>query len=146
MIFPDSPMLDVRELSFRYPGLDNEPGRPVHDCLSFRVDREGVTSLLGAADAGKTTLSRIIAGLIPRFSGGTLKGKILVDGDDAREAKPFELMERVGIVAQDSDQQIFTTRCDAEVAFALESLGVPRRQMLERVEESLRAVGLSGFK
>jgi energy-coupling factor transport system ATP-binding protein len=146
MIFPDSPMLEVRELSFRYPALDGTPGRPVHECLSFQVEREGVTGLLGAADAGKTTLSRIIAGLIPRFTGGTLEGKILLDGADARESKPFELMERVGLVGQDSDQQIFTTRCDTEIAFALESMGIARREMVDRVEESLARVGLSAFK
>ena len=105
-----------------------------------------MTVLFGAADAGKTTFARIVAGLVPRFSGGTLEGTILLDGLDVRKSPPFELMEKVGLVSQDSDEQIFTTRCDTELAFALESLGVPRPQIVERVEESLRRMGLSAFK
>lgn len=145
MDLPDSPLLAVKDLSFRYPGMGVEKAALVHDGFTLTIRTGGVTVLFGAADAGKTTFARIVAGLVPRFSGGTLEGTILLDGLDVRKSPPFELMEKVGLVSQDSDEQIFTTRCDTELAFALESLGVPRPQIVERVEESLRRMGLSAF-
>jgi energy-coupling factor transport system ATP-binding protein len=146
MDLPDSPMLLVHDLSFRYPGIGDERGTLVHDGFSLSIEKGGVTVLFGAADAGKTTFARIVAGLVPRFSGGKLDGTILLKGLDIRASAPFELMEKVGLVSQDSDEQIFTTRCDTELAFALESLGVPRPQIVERVEASLRRMGLSAFR
>ncbi|MGA2480218.1 MAG: ABC transporter ATP-binding protein [Spirochaetia bacterium] len=135
-------LLIVEDLRFSYPGISPAIAPRVHDGLSFVVPGGGVTVLFGAADAGKTTLARIVAGLVPRFTGGTLEGRITVNGVDTRRRPPYDLLQEVGLVAQDSDEQIFTTRCDTEVAFALESLGIPRLRMLERVEESLRLMGL----
>ena len=65
---------------------------------------------------------------------------------DVCAARPWDLVETIGLVFQDSDGQIFTTHCDTEVAFALESLGVPRDQIGRRIEESLGLVGLAGFE
>lgn len=142
----DSHILIVKDLSFRYPALGTESAPPVHDGFSLSIPAGSVSVLFGAADAGKTTFARIIAGLVPRFSGGSLQGTLLLDGMDIRKSLPFELMEKVGLVSQDSDEQIFTTRCDTELAFALESLGVPRPQIVERVERCLLQMGLSAFK
>ncbi len=102
--------------------------------------------LLGAADAGKTTLTRLIAGQIPRFTGGEVSGSIELHGQSLNGTKPYELLERVGVVSQDSNEQIITARCDTEVAFALESLGLPRQQIVQRVDEALDLLGLSGFR
>ena len=142
----DSQLLIVKDLSFRYPGVGTEIAPPVHDGFSLSIRAGSVSVLFGAADAGKTTFARIIAGLVPRFSGGSLQGTLLLDGLNIRESLPFELMEKVGLVSQDSDEQIFTTRCDTELAFALESLGVPRPQIVERVDRCLQQMGLSAFK
>ena len=141
-----SPLLLVEDLHFRYPGMTEAPGTQVHCGLTLAVPAAEVSVLFGAADAGKTTLARIVAGLVPRFTGGALEGRVLLGGIDIRSSRPFELIEEIGLVAQDSDEQIFMTRCDAEVAFALESLGMPRKLMIERVEESLSRVGLLSFR
>jgi energy-coupling factor transporter ATP-binding protein EcfA2 len=146
MDLADTPLLVIKDLSFRYPGMGAESAPPVHDGFSLSIPDRSVSVLFGAADAGKTTFARIIAGLVPRFSGGSLQGSLLLDGLDIRKSLPFELMEKVGLVSQDSDEQIFTTRCDTELAFALESLGVPRPQIVERVDLCLLQMGLSAFK
>lgn len=140
-----APILETEALSFRFPGVDGAAGVTVLDGFSFTVARGGVTVLFGRADAGKTTLARIAAGLVPRFTGGSMGGVLRVDGRDTRRVPPYELMQSLGLVAQDSEEQILTTRCDAEVAFALESLGVPRQEMRRRVESALEKTGLSGF-
>ena len=139
------PLLSIADLSFRYPGIDGAAGMTVLEGTSLTVPRGGRSVIFGRADAGKTTLARIIGGLVPRFTGGALTGSVLVGGNDTRTVLPFDLLQSVGMVAQDSDEQLLTTRCDTEVAFALESLGMPRPRMREQVEESLRKAGLSGF-
>ena len=139
------PILETEALSFRFPGIDGAAGVTVLDGFTFTAAAGGVTVLFGRADAGKTTLARIVAGLVPRFTGGALGGVIRVDGRDTTRVPPYELMQSLGLVAQDSEEQILTTRCDAEVAFALESLGVPRQEMRRRVESALQRTGLSGF-
>jgi energy-coupling factor transport system ATP-binding protein len=140
------PILSTDELSFRFPGIEGAAGVTVLDRLSFTVARNRSTILFGRADAGKTTLARIAAGLIPRFTGGALSGVVRMDGRDTTRVPPYELMQDLGLVAQDSEEQILTTRCDSEVAFALESLGIPRAQIRERVDSSLLRAGLSGFE
>jgi energy-coupling factor transport system ATP-binding protein len=141
----DSGLLTISDLSFRYPATDGGRGADVLAGLTLTVSRGSRTTLFAAADAGKTTLARIIAGLVPRFTGGALGGNILCDGRDVRALKPYDLVQTVGLVAQDSEEQILTTRCDTEVAFALESLGMLHGRMREQVSQSLQAVGLSNF-
>jgi energy-coupling factor transport system ATP-binding protein len=138
-------MLATKDLAFRYPDTGSAPVKAVLDGLSLSVPGGRMTVVLGPADAGKTTLARVIAGLVPRFSGGRLSGGIELRGLDIRGVRPYELMDRIGVVSQDSDEQIFTTRCDTEVAFALESLGLPQREIVAKVEKSLAVMGLSTF-
>ncbi len=137
--------LRVDGLRFTYPPLGNEPPRCLFEGLTFRIDAGQTGVLLGAADAGKTTLSRMLVGLVPRFTGGDRDGAIRCGAIDVCAAQPWDLVEAIGLVFQDSDSQVFTTRCDTEVAFALESLGVPRGEIARRIEESLRLVGLAAF-
>lgn len=143
---PDQPVrpLSIRNLSFRYESIDVVAGARVFDGLSLEVAAARTTVVLGAADAGKTTLSRILVGAVPRFTGGVIEGEIDLGGLPVLAALPYELMEHIGLVSQSSEEQIFTTRCDTEIAFALESLGVPRAEMLEKVSSSLRLVDLEG--
>ncbi len=137
--------LSISGLTFSYPGLSGGSPRAVLKGASFELSAGGRGAILGAADQGKTTLSRILAGLVPRFTGGTLEGSLTVAGRDPRDSRPFDSLQSVGVVFQDPDEQIFTTRCDTEIAFTLESLGVPAAPMRERVARSLSLVGLSDF-
>ena len=139
------PLLSLDALSFRFPGIDGSAGAMVLEGLTLAVSRGEPAVLFGRADAGKTTLARIAAGLVPRFTGGAMAGETRVGGRDPRRTPPYELMQDVGLVAQDSEEQLLTTRCDAEVAFALESLGVPRSRMREMVNASLQRAGLAAF-
>ena len=135
----------VDSLRFRYPRVEGLPEAPVLDGADFSMPRGSAGAILGAADAGKTTLMRILAGLVPRFTGGRIEGHALFGTMDLLAVKPYEAMDTVGLLFQDPDEQLITTRCDSEVAFALESLGVARADMDGRITRGLRLVGMEAL-
>lgn len=91
--------------------------------------------LTGPSGGGKSTLLRIIAGLIPRFYGGNLQGKVELLGREISQWSHLDLCKTVGFLFQDPESQIVTNRVDHEVIFGLENIGCPRPVMKERLEE-----------
>jgi energy-coupling factor transporter ATP-binding protein EcfA2 len=138
--------LNLCGLTFRYPSYDGRETPPLFQGLDYSLGAGESAVLLAGADAGKTTLARIISGLVPRFTGGKREGRLWFGCRDLGSSKPFANVDLIGIVSQDSDEQIFSTRCDTEVAFALESLGVPRTEIESRVSSALALMGLSGLE
>jgi energy-coupling factor transporter ATP-binding protein EcfA2 len=136
--------LEVRGLAFRYPDYPNLPAAPLFRGLDLTMAEGEIALLLGQPDSGKSTLCRILAGLVPRFSGGELAGRVIVAGRSAPESSPFERVRDIGLVFQNPAEQLFTARCDSEAAFALESLGLPPAQIERRVRGALRGLGIEG--
>lgn len=135
------PAILLERVSFAYPGA--------HQALrevDLRVEPGEFVAVMGANGAGKTTLCLLLNGVIPNVIGGTLSGSIRIDGLVTEEHHVYELAERVGVVLQDPDAQILATSVVAEVAFAAENLGVPRSEMMDRIERALALVRLSGFE
>ncbi|MCX7029762.1 MAG: ABC transporter ATP-binding protein [Spirochaetes bacterium] len=142
----DNAGIEITDLSFSYPEYPGLPARSLLDGVDLSVSEGEIGLVLGASDEGKTTLARILGGLVPRFTGGTIGGSVRASGADVRRIPPYDLLERVGLVFQHPDEQIVGTRCDTEVAFALESLGTDRSVMEPRVRDALALFGLSGFE
>jgi energy-coupling factor transporter ATP-binding protein EcfA2 len=93
--------------------------------------------LLGASGAGKSTLLLGAAGLLGGVDEGEEEGAVLLDGVRAEDARG-----RAGLVQQDPEAGVILSRVGDDVAFGPENLGVPRREIWERVTEALDAVGL----
>lgn len=138
--------VEVRGLGFRYPDYPNLPAAPLFQDLRLELASGEIGLVLGGPDAGKSTLCRILAGLVPRFSGGALRGTVRVAGRFVADARPFERIRDVGLVFQNPAEQLFTARCDAEAAFALESLGLPPAEIQRRVRDALRDQSLPAFR
>ena len=102
--------------------------------------------LLARPDQGKTTLCRVLAGLIPRFSGGEIKGQVCLGPIKPLDQEPYELIDQVGLVFQHPGEQLLTSRCDAEVAFPLESMGLARSEIQQRVTRSLQSMDLERYR
>ena len=102
-------------------------------------------AVLGPSEAGKSTLALCLQGLIPRMIKGDFRGEIEVDGCLTTTCRPRQLAGRVGILFQDFEAQLFSTRVDQEVAFGPENLGLPREELRRRVEECLDLMGLAGL-
>src|SRR5699024_2681875 len=85
-------------------------------------------------------------GLVPHFSGGTLHGRVVVDGRDTREHRPRDLADLVGFVVQDPVSSFVTDTVEDEIAYGMEAMGVPAAAMRRRVEETLDVLGLADVR
>jgi energy-coupling factor transporter ATP-binding protein EcfA2 len=129
----------IQGLRFAYPPLG--PGGPapwVIDGLDLRVSAGEWLAVMGASDAGKTTLCLLLAGLAPHLTGGTLEGQIVVAGRDTQAHPPPALAGSVGLVFQEPDAQLFNADAEAEIAWGLENLGLPPAEIQGRVDGALR--------
>lgn len=138
--------LILENLTFSYPEYPGVPSGPVFRDLHARFPGGSLSMVLGRPESGKTTLSRIITGLVPRHTGGSLRGTVVIPGTAGKPLPPPEIMEHLGIVFQDADEQIVMTRCDHDAAFAMESLGLSRGEMQRRISEAFELMGLSGME
>ena len=133
-------ILECRDLSFTYKNCLN----PGISHINLRIEAGDFILCTGATGCGKSTLLKTFNGLIPHEIGGTLQGRVLVDGVDAKTLPVAELSRTVGLMFQNPDDQIFSTTVADEVSFALENMGMPRTEIALRVKETLAWVGLEG--
>ncbi|MFE4666747.1 ABC transporter ATP-binding protein [Streptomyces sp. NPDC056716] len=102
--------------------------------------------LAGPSGVGKSTLLGAVSGLVPHFTGGTLRGRVTVAGRDTRTHKPRELADVVGTVGQDPLSHFVTDTVEDELAYGMESLGIAPDVMRRRVEETLDLLGLAELR
>ncbi|KQX64475.1 ABC transporter ATP-binding protein [Angustibacter sp. Root456] len=119
---------------------------PVLDDVTLEVAEGELALVVGETGSGKTTLLRCVNGLVPHFSGGTLAGRVVVDGRDTRTHRPRDLAEVVGFVGQDPTAAFVTDTVEEELAYGMESLGLPGDVMRKRVEETLDLLGLADVR
>ena len=116
---------------------------PVLAGVDLTVTEGELVLVVGRTGSGKTTLLRTLNGLVPHFSGGTLHGRVTVDGRDTRTHRPRDLADVVGYVGQDPLAGFVTDTVEDELAYGMESLGLPADVMRKRVEETLDLLGLA---
>ena len=136
------PLITLDGLGYRYAEAD----RAVLTNITSAVQAGEVILLRGPSGGGKSTLLRCLNGLVPHSTGGTLTGRVVVCGLDTHEHPPRELGGRVGFVFQHPDAQFVLDDVEAELAFGLENLGLPRGLMRKRIEEVLDQVGINGLR
>lgn len=119
---------------------------PVLRGVDLTIPEGELALVVGRTGSGKTTLLRAINGLVPHFSGGTLTGRVVVDGRDTRDHRPRDLADVVGYVGQDPVSGFVTDAVEDELAYGMESLGLPADVMRKRVEETLDLLGLADIR
>lgn len=120
--------------------------RPVLADLSVEIPEGELCLVVGRTGSGKSTFLRAINGLVPHFSGGTLAGRVLVDGRDTATHPPRELADVVGFVGQDPMAGFVADNVEDELAYSMESLGLSNDVMRKRVEETLDLLGLAPLR
>ncbi|HDM23524.1 MAG TPA: ABC transporter ATP-binding protein, partial [Candidatus Bathyarchaeota archaeon] len=131
----------VENVSFKYEGSDTYALNNV----SFKVHRGELLAIMGPNGAGKTTLCYLLSGIIPNIYGGTRKGKVRVLELDPWDYPIYETAKTVGILLQDPEAQLIMPSVFAELAFGPANLGVPKDEILRRIRETLKIIGLEGF-
>jgi energy-coupling factor transport system ATP-binding protein len=124
-------------LSYWYPGGEG----PSLDRVSLAIDA-GLTVVAGPSGGGKSTLLRVLNGLVPHFHGGRIAGSASVCGLDVVRTPTRRLALHVGFVFQDPERQSVYGTVEREVAFGLESAAVPAGLMPGRVERALARAGV----
>ena len=114
-------VLRFKEVSYRYPAV--EPWTLQE--LNLDISQGESVLLAGASGSGKSTFCRACTGIIPHFHGGELIGQVFLDGLNTREHPVYQLFRLAGLVFQNSDAQLFNQTVEAELAYGLESLGLP---------------------
>ena len=131
-------MLTFESVSYRYAGA----ARASLQDVSLVIGSGEVVGLVGASEAGKTTLCLVAAGLAPRTVRGTLTGRILLDGTDIAPLAIHELAGRVGIAFANPATQLSGVAGTVyeEVAFGPMNLGLSRSEVIDRTEAALSAL------
>lgn len=131
-------MIKTENLRYNYENEDDESVVEVLKGVDLELHKGQFVAIVGHNGSGKSTLAKHFnAVLLP--SGG----KVYVEGlDTADEALLFEIRRRVGMVFQNPDNQIVATIVEEDVAFAPENLGVAPKEIRERVDKALKAVGM----
>jgi len=114
--------------------------------VNLDIDAGQLCLVVGSTGSGKSTLLRCVNGLMPHFTGGTLRGAVTVAGRDTRTHRPRELADVVGYVGQDPVAGFVTDAVEDELAYGMESLGVAPATMRRRVEETLDLLGLADIR
>jgi energy-coupling factor transport system ATP-binding protein len=102
--------------------------------------------VIGPSGAGKSTLLRCLNGLVPHFYGGTITGRVAVDGRDPVALGPRGMADLVGFVLQDPEAQFVVDKVEDVLAFALENQGLAPIVMRKRVEETLDQLGIAHLR
>ncbi|MDE7352925.1 MAG: energy-coupling factor transporter ATPase [Acetatifactor sp.] len=112
------------------------------DQVSLDVRQGEFIAILGHNGSGKSTLAKHINAIL-----NPTEGTVWVDGMDTRDdTKVWEIRQRAGMVFQNPDNQIIGQVVEEDVGFGPENMGIPTKEIWERVEESLKAVGMYEFR
>lgn len=134
--------IQAQSISFSYHVEEGQAPVNVFENLSVDIHQGEMTAVLGHNGSGKSTFAKHLnAILLP--SGG----KVYVDGiDTADEERLYDIRQEVGMVFQNPDNQIVATVVEEDVAFGLENIGVPPKEIRERVDRALMDVGIYEYK
>ena len=135
-------MLKTEELSFQYAGTREWAIKDV--CIE--VNRGECVLLYGSSGCGKSTLVKCLNGLVPHFEKGIRAGRVMLDQTDMADMPMHRISQRVGAVFQNPRSQFFTTHVIDEIAFGCENFGMPREQILSRIDESLDRFGIAHLR
>ena len=133
-----STAISIEDLSFTYRGGN----RPALKDIRGSVADGSFVVVMGHGGSGKSTLCCSLNALIPDFFRGDYQGRVVVDGQEVAGRHPAEMSEKVGLVLQDFEAQLFSTNVELEMAFGPENHCLPRPEIERRIERYLTFVGL----
>jgi energy-coupling factor transporter ATPase len=135
-------IIETKDLTYTYPiGT-----KPAFEEITLTINEGDFIILTGPSGCGKTTLCRCINGLIPHFYGGKLDGHIKVAGLEVKKQPIHKMAQKVGMVFQNPENQLFALTVEKDVAFGLENLGVSREIIRKKVDWALNVTRIYELK
>ena len=127
-------MIEFKDVSFQY---EQGSSKGKIENINLTIHDGEVVLICGESGCGKTTLTRLINGLIPHYYEGTLTGQTLVEGVDVKNVSLYALSGVVGSVFQNPRTQFFTVDTTSEIAFGCENLGIDAEEINSRIERTV---------
>jgi energy-coupling factor transporter ATP-binding protein EcfA2 len=134
--------MHVNNLTFSYLGEK----QPVLQDINLKLKRGEFILVAGPSGCGKSTLSLALAGLIPLRIPGRIEGSVYYGDKCIKNMDIHEISQHIGMVFQNPDNQLVHLDVESEVAFGPENLGLPKEEVRERVEQSLKSTGMERFR
>lgn len=128
-------MIEIKNVCFTY---ENAVSDNSIKNIEIEIPRGQVVLLCGESGSGKTTFGRLVNGLIPCYYDGKLSGNVTVQGKNMNDVQLHELSGIVGSVFQNPKSQFYTLMADTEIVFGCENIGLPKKEILERFEKTVR--------
>lgn len=131
-------LISLQNIFYQY---NTEAEKFVLNDVSIAIDKGEWITLIGANGSGKSTLVKTINGLnVPQ------QGDVVIDGLELNDENIWTIRQKVGMVFQNPDNQFVGSTVQDDVAFGLENIGLPREEMIERIDKALKRVGMEDYK
>ena len=135
------PQIELIGVSYSYRVGEGQTVRALRN-VSFSAEKGEFVALTGMNGSGKSTLAKLLNGLFVPSA-----GDVLIEGINTRdEERTFDVRRKAGMVFQNPDNQMVATVIEDDVAFGPENVGIPREEIIERVDWALTAVGMNEFR
>ena len=136
--------IKVENLKYRYPNTT----KLALDGLDFEIEKGSFVGIVGENGAGKSTLCQAFNGLVPGFFKGAYGGKVLIEDTEVAKTTVSKLCQKVGLVFQNPFNQLSGAKETVfeEIAFGLQNFGVPKEEMISRVDEVMELLDIAAYR
>lgn len=137
-------IVQSKDVEFEYTTFDGDGSNKVFKALkgvNINIEEGSFVTILGQNGSGKSTFSKLINGLILPTN-----GHVFVHGLETKVSDIWEIRKKTGMVFQNPDNQIVCTLVEDDVAFGAENIGIPREELIVRVDKALETVGMSKYR
>jgi energy-coupling factor transport system ATP-binding protein len=135
-------VIELKNVSFSYQGQEHGG---LHN-VTLNIKQGECVLLCGRSGCGKTTITRLINGLIPYFYPGELTGEVLMDGKAISDLPMYQVAAKVGSVFQNPRTQFFNVDTDSEIAFGIENESRPLAELTQRVAQTAKELHIEKLR
>jgi energy-coupling factor transport system ATP-binding protein len=134
-------MIDIDNLSFRYKSSD----RLNLSNINLHISKGECVLILGRSGCGKTTVLRLLNGLIPHYFEGEIEGSVKVSCEGIEDMPLYKISEKVGTVYQNPRSQFFNIDTDGEIAFGIENIAYSKEELKYRMNKTVKETGIENL-